>query len=113
MAKYLIDVNLPSKFSVWAGEEYQHVININDELKDSEIWEHAKTNNLTIITKDADFSDMVMANNPPPKVIHIKLGNMKMRDFHQLINNIWDDVLNMSNDYKLVKVFKTKLEGID
>lgn len=37
MAKYLIDVNLPSKFSSWSGEEYDHVANINDELKDSEI----------------------------------------------------------------------------
>ena len=50
MAKYLIDVNLPSRFSVWAGEEYEHVVQINDELKDSEIWEYAKTNNLQTST---------------------------------------------------------------
>ncbi len=113
MAKYLIDVNLPNKFSVWVSEEYQHVININDELKDSEIWEYAKANNLTIFTKDTDFSETMMANKPPPKVIHIKLGNMKMKTFHQLINTIWNDVLSMSNDYKLVKVFEKHIEGID
>ncbi len=28
--KYLIDVNLPRYFSLWAGGEYEHVVNIND-----------------------------------------------------------------------------------
>ncbi|MEE9493712.1 MAG: DUF5615 family PIN-like protein [Gammaproteobacteria bacterium] len=113
MAKYLIDVNLPSRFSVWADEDYQHVVHINDEMKDSEIWEYAKTNDLTIITKDADFSEMAMASQPPPRVIHIKLGNMRMKEFHQIITKNWDDVLTMSNGYKLVRVFKNKIEGID
>ncbi len=113
MAKYLIDVNLPSRFSVWAGGDYQHVAHINDEMKDSEIWEYAKDNDFTIVTKDADFSDLVMASLPPPKVIHIKFGNMKMKEFHQVITRIWDDVLVMSDEYKLVRVFKDKIEGID
>ena len=113
MSRYLIDVNLPRRFSVWASEEYEHVANINDELKDSEIWEYAKENNLIIVTKDTDFSDMVMMNNPPPKVIHIKIGNMKMNDFHQLISKIWSDVCQMSEDYKLIRVYVDKIEGID
>ena len=113
MSKYLIDVNLPSRFSLWAGEEYEHVIHINDELKDSEIWEYAKVNNLTIITKDTDFSDMVMLNSPPPRVIHIKIGNMKMREFYKLITSIWSDVCTMSEEFKLIRVYSNKIEGID
>ena len=112
MAKYLIDVNLPSRFSVWAGEEYEHVVQINDELKDSEIWEYAKKNDLTIITKDADFSSLVLLNDPPPKVIHIKLGNMKMKVFHKIITNMWDDVLLMSQDFKLLRVYVASIEGV-
>lgn len=113
MSKYLIDVNLPSRFSVWASDAYEHVVHINDELKDSEIWEYAKENNLTIVTKDTDFSDMTMLNNPPPRVIHIKIGNMKMKEFHQLINKIWNDVCTMSEDFKLIRVYSNKIEGID
>ncbi|WML91048.1 DUF5615 family PIN-like protein [Thiothrix lacustris] len=48
MKKYLIDVNLPRYFSLWAGEEYEHVVNIDDEMKDSDIWEYAKQHNLVI-----------------------------------------------------------------
>jgi predicted nuclease of predicted toxin-antitoxin system len=113
MSKFLIDVNLPSRFSVWAGDEFEHVVHINDELKDSEIWEYAKKNNLTIVTKDTDFSDMIMINNPPPKVIHIKIGNIKMREFHQLISRVWTDISLMSENFKLTRVYTNKIEGID
>lgn len=113
MIQYLIDVNLPSRFSVWACSEYEHVVHINDEMKDSEIWEYAKKNNLTIVTKDTDFSDMIMLNTPPPRVIHIKLGNMKMKEFHQKISDIWSDVCSMSKEYKLVRVHSNSIEGID
>jgi predicted nuclease of predicted toxin-antitoxin system len=113
MSKYLIDVNLPSRFSMWATAEYEHVVNINDEMKDSQIWHYAKEHNLTIVTKDTDFSDMIMISTPPPKVIHIKIGNMKMKEFHQLISKNWQDICSMSEDFKLIRVFSNKIEGID
>ncbi len=113
MTKYLIDVNLPRYFSLWAGDDCEHVANINDELKDSEIWFYAKENKLTIVTKDADFSELVLLSKPPPRVIHIKYGNMKMREFHRHISNIWRDVCILSENYKLVRVYKDRIEGID
>jgi len=112
MNKYIIDANLPYYFSLWKDEKYEHVIDIDPNMKDSEIWSYAKENNLTIVTKDADFSDRIMLNNPPPRVIHIKLGNMKMKAFHDAIDTIWSEVLMMSREYKLVRVFKDKIEGI-
>jgi predicted nuclease of predicted toxin-antitoxin system len=113
MGKYLIDVNLPSRFSVWSGKDYQYVVNINDEWKDSEIWEYAKSNSMTIVTKDTDFSDMIMLNDPPPRIIHIRFRNLKIRDFHQHISKIWDDVLSMSENHKLVRVYIDRIEAID
>ena len=85
-----------------------------DEAKDSApLWAYAKENGLTIVTKDTDFSDMIIMNNPPPRVIHIKVGNMKMREFHQLLSRIWSDVCTMSEEYKLIRVYSNKIEGID
>ncbi|MBU1668698.1 DUF5615 family PIN-like protein [bacterium] len=112
MKKYIIDANLPYYFSLWRDEAYQHVIDTDPHMKDSEIWVYAKENKLTIVTKDADFSELVLLNTPPPKVIHIKLGNMKMKAFHQAIDKIWDKVLAMSDEYKLVRVYADKIEGI-
>ena len=76
MAKYLIDANLPYHFSLWAGDEYIHINELNDAWTDSEIWQYAQEHNLTIVTKDVDFSDRIMLSQPP-RIIHIKFGNMK------------------------------------
>ena len=112
MNKYIIDANLPYYFSLWNSEEYIHVIDINPQMKDSEIWEFARENNLTIITKDADFTNLALLEKSPPKVIHIKLGNMTMKEFHRAIDNIWDEVLEVSSSYKLVRVYEKEIEGI-
>jgi predicted nuclease of predicted toxin-antitoxin system len=112
MLKYIIDANLPYYFSLWQNKEYIHVIDIDPHMKDSQIWQYAKENNLTIITKDADFSDRIQLQAPPPKVIHIKFGNMKMKEFHKNITSIWDNILKISQDYKLVNVYIDKIEGI-
>jgi|GEM_PF-6286067 len=37
MQKYIIDANLPYYFSLWRGEAYEHVIDIDPHMKDSEI----------------------------------------------------------------------------
>lgn len=47
--------------------EYEHLKDINDEMNDEEVWEYAKTNNLTIISKDSDFSNRIIVSNPPLK----------------------------------------------
>lgn len=113
MLKYLIDVNLPRRFALWSGDEFVHIADIDDKMLDSQIWEYAKDNALTIVTKDADFSELVLLNNPPPRVIHIKFGNMKINDFYQFMNKSWLDICQVSENFKLVNVFVDKIEGID
>lgn len=112
MAEYLIDVNLPYYFKLWNTSEYIHQTDINPLAKDKEIWEYAKENNLTIITKDSDLSNRILFKDPPPKVIHIKVGNVSMNVFHRLINSSWKEVIKMSDSHKLVNVYKDKIEGI-
>ncbi len=113
MAKFLVDVNLPYRFSLWKSDDYVHQIDINDEWTDEQIWDYAIKNNLTIITKDSDFSNRIIFHNPPPRVIHIRFGNMKMREFFTTAAAIWKDVLELSETHKLVNVFRDRIEGIE
>lgn len=113
MAKYLVDVNLPYYFSLWNSNEYIHQKDINDEASDEEIWAYAKENQLTIISKDSDFSNKIMYRTPPPKVIHIRFGNMKMKDFFDKMTSIWPNVLEMSEHCKLVSVYNDRIEGVE
>ena len=112
MPKFLIDVNLPYYFSLWNNSDFIHQKDINDEWSDEQIWIYAKENNLTIISKDSDFSNKVMMNIPPPKVIHIRFGNMKMNPFFDAISKVWNDVVEMNHEHKLVNVFLDRIEGI-
>ena len=85
MIEYLVDVNLPYRIKFWKNKRFQHVREINEEWSDSQIWYYAKANNLTIISQDVDFSNRIIASKPPPKVIHFKVGNMKLAEFRQFI----------------------------
>src|SRR5437588_12494695 len=60
MAGYLIDANLPRWFSLWADGNCQFVHDLDPAWSDSEIWRYAEERGLTIVTKDADFSDRVL-----------------------------------------------------
>ncbi len=113
MAKFLIDVNLPYYFNLWRTDDYIHQLDIAPKESDRLIWTYAKENDLTIITKDSDFSNRILISNPPPKVIHIKIGNKKMSEFHTLISSVWNQVLEMSETHKLVNVYQDKIEGIN
>ena len=88
-------------------------MDIGPKAKDEQIWEYAKQNNLTIVTKDSDFSNRILVSLPPPKIIHIKFGNLKMNEFHSLISNNWLEILELSKVIKLVNVYKDSLEGIE
>jgi hypothetical protein len=45
-------------------------------------------------------------------VIHIRLGNLRMREFHQSIAERWAEICELSARCKLVRVFDDRLEGI-
>lgn len=113
MPRFLIDVNLPYRFSLWHDESYIHQSDIDPRWTDKQIWDFAKNEGLTIITKDSDFSNRILLSSPPPKVIHIRFGNMKMKDFHDHLVKFWPDIIEMNEQCKLVNVHKNGLEGLE
>jgi predicted nuclease of predicted toxin-antitoxin system len=113
MHKFIIDVNLPNGVPPFNSHEFIHVSDIDLRLSDTQIWDHAKKLGLTIVSKDSDFSNMILLVEPPPKVIHIRFGNLRLKDFIQLMTSIWPEVLDMHNEHKLVNVYKGYIEGIN
>ena len=113
MPKYLIDVNLPYFISLWNNQDYIHQNDILNTSPDTEIWKYAKESEMTIVSKDADFSNRILLAQPPPRVIHIKIGNTSLKEFHSIIFSVWPTALEMSSKYKLVTIFKDRLEAIE
>jgi len=111
MTKFIIDANLPYYFSIWKSDYFVHVYDINENMTDNEIFEYAIKNNLTIITKDTDFSIKVLFQDKP-KVIHLKIGNMKIQELYSFLNKNWDDIIKVSDSHKLTNVYIDRIEGI-
>jgi predicted nuclease of predicted toxin-antitoxin system len=77
--KLLLDNNLSFKLvqslqNYFPGSQHiRDVLSINAD--DYTIWNHAKTNGFTILTKDNDFDERSKLEGCPPKIIHLICGN--------------------------------------
>jgi len=63
-----------------------------DQSSDIAVWEFAKTNHYTIVTKDSDFNDLAFVKGTPPKVIWLKLGNCKVKDIKNIFKQHKDAI---------------------
>jgi predicted nuclease of predicted toxin-antitoxin system len=112
MAGYLIDANLPRWFSLWSGREFVFVHELGPDWSDTQIWRYASAQTLTIVTKDADFSDRVLATDVGPNVIHFRIGNLTIRELHTFLAGTWGQVCRMSANFRLVQVYRDRIEGV-
>lgn len=110
MREYLIDVNLPYYCSLWNGAEFVHQKDLDDEWLDSQIWDYARENHLTIVTRDADFSIRISTSEPPPRIIHFRLGNIKASELFEVLYKNWHNIATPSKEHKLVTVYRDRIE---
>ncbi len=113
MIEFVVDANLPYYFSLWNSGRFIHVKDLNDEWTDGEIWDYATKNNLTIITKDSDFSSRIIMRSAPPKVIHLRIGNMRIKELHDFLNKNRHIIEELLKENKLINVFKDEIEAIN
>jgi predicted nuclease of predicted toxin-antitoxin system len=113
MPRFVIDVNLPYRFALWCGDDYVHMRDLGETWTDTQIWDYGRRHDLVIVSKDADFSDRAMVSQPPPRVVHIRFGNMKMRDFHALMTRVWPTVVGLCPNHRLIRVFRNCIEAIE
>jgi len=112
VSKFLVDSNLPQTYNLWQGTDFIYAVSIKIDGDDNLIWNYARENNLTILSRDKDFADRIIHTNPPPKVIHFRLGNIRFRDLRKLLNSEWERIIFFSHNYKLVLVYPNSIEGI-
>lgn len=112
MPDFLIDANLPAKISIWQNQRFIHINTLDPYWDDEAIWQYAKTNNLTIISKDKDFLIKQLLKGTPPKVVHIKFGNLKLNDFISAIETCWDEVELLLSNHTLINIYSDSIEAI-
>jgi predicted nuclease of predicted toxin-antitoxin system len=77
--KLLFDQNLSFRLVAALADAFPGSAHVRDfglsEAADSAVWEHAKRQGFTIVSKDTDFEQRALLLGHPPKVIWIRLGN--------------------------------------
>ncbi len=111
--KILIDENLPEDIACWKAEGFINAKTLGAKVSDREIWNFARENSLTIVSKDTDFSNRMLVSSPPPRVIHMRLGNMRFHALDLFISKHWAEILQASETHKLVNVYLDSIESIN
>lgn len=112
MKGYLFDENLPVQLRFSPKLPIVPASKIGRNPSDSQIWEFARSHDLVIVSKDADFSDRIIIHSPPPWVVHLRFGNLRKSDFHALLARVWPQIETLLKSHKLVNVYADRIEGI-
>ncbi len=84
-----------------------HVYSLNiAHLSDNEIWEYARSNGFTIVTKDKDFYHLSLAKGYPPKIIWVVSGNSRNEEMIKILVNSKGDILDFLKNKKDMLIVK-------
>lgn len=111
MKGFLPDENLPGELAFTPSLPVCHALDVGDNPTDNELWLHAKSRHLVIVTKDADFSDRILVSTPPPWIVHLRFGNMRRKEFHRFLAAVWPQIESLLPANKLVCVYADRIEA--
>ncbi len=87
--KLLFDENLSHKLVRLLADLFPGSVHVRQvglkAADDLLVWEYAKNNDLTIVSKDSDMHQRSLLFGQPPKVVWIRLGNCSTSDVEELL----------------------------
>ena len=102
--KLLLDHNLSPSLVERLADLYPdcaHVSRISlERAPDEVVWNYARENAFTIVTKDADFGEMSVLLTSPPKVIWLRRGNCSSTEIEVILRAQYQAVVAFHNDPK-------------
>lgn len=100
--KLLFDQNLSPQLVLNLADLFSdsnHVYTLNlDRAQDSEVYEYARREAFTLVTKDADFGDLNVLRGFPPKVIWIRRGSCSTATIGEILRRHYDDIIALESD---------------
>jgi predicted nuclease of predicted toxin-antitoxin system len=70
-------------------------------VEDRQVWQYAKTNGFTIVTKDGDYNDLLILSGFPPKIIWIRRGNCSTNEIENILRMHYLDIQDLTNTESL------------
>lgn len=107
--RFLIDAQLPpalARLLEARGHEAEHVTDIHrGDAPDRELWGYALRHDAVLVTKDEDFSDMVLLGDPAPVVIWVRVGNTRRSALIEWFDPLVDRIVSMvESGHRLIEL---------
>lgn len=87
--KLLFDQNLSPRLPRLLADIYAESIHIREvglrDADDSAIWQYAKLEGYTIVSKDSDFQQRSLLQGAPPKFIWLRVGNCSVKRIESVL----------------------------
>ncbi len=109
--RLLIDENLPVTLANLLPVESFHATAFGTNPSDQELWKAAREQDLVILTRDTDFFDRLMIEGPPPKVIWVRLGNLRSRELETALIGMWSTVEGLLMSADLIEIHPGVIES--
>ena len=100
--KLLFDQNLSPKLvnrlaDLFPGSSHVQSAGL-DAADDNQVWQYAKQNGFTIVTKDEDYNNLSVLRGWPPKVIWLQLGSCTTSQVEAAFRTRIADITAFEND---------------
>jgi len=97
--KLLFDENLSPKLTGLLEKQFPGSVHVSGcGLKgqsDQAVWEHARDNGFTLVSKDGDFYQRILLVGAPPKLVWLCLGNCTRDQLFDLVLKHEQDILTL------------------
>lgn len=100
--KLLLDQNLSHHLCVLLSDVFDVIDHVKhhslQSANDDNVWQFAKNNSYTIVTKDSDFVEKAILYGAPPQIIWIKSGNCSTETIEILLRKNSSKMISFSTD---------------
>ena len=111
--RFIIDAHLPSvlakEFST-LGYKAIHTSELpaGNASSDMNIIVEAAEDGV-VISKDEDFYQSFLLFGKPPKLIHVKVGNMRLRELKELFARVTPKLVDLLGQHDLIELHRDKI----
>ncbi len=100
--KLFFDENLSPRLAQLLEDLFPGSIHVRDvglkAAEDPLVWEYARDNDLTLVSKDSDMHQRSFVLGPPPKVVWVRLGNCSTSEVEDLLRQHFDAIKAFHDD---------------
>lgn len=114
--RFIIDAHLPKslvKIFSDLGQEAIHTSELpeGNATKDIDTISVAAEDGI-IVSKDEDFYQSFLLFGKPPQLVHIKVGNMRLKELNSLFTNIAPKIIDLLGQHDLLEVHHDQIIAI-